>query len=288
MWVCTCTLRVGGGLQHMYGRNVLNGHNCVCVCWGVWADSSDNSSCFGESEVERLPECMSEAAEGGGIVRVWAPLGKKVGQASFIQGWGKCSDLQRTHSHLVAAAQGQNVHCLLPLLCSKPLLLHLLNHTHRSEEIHSTYTPSPETTTQQTLRFLHRFTHSFPYHSLERIVAHSHCFFLWSLNSTVFCSPSCLLISIIFSQVEPRLTPWTRELSNQSSAAEVLGKTEKEKGGRIKEVKEKKEAHRLPFFSQQASLLVSPPVCPPIPPPLSSHFSPSELSAHPSPTLPRW
>lgn len=52
-----------------------------------------------------------------------------------------------------------------------------------------------------------------------------------------------------------------------------MGKTEKEKGGQIKEVKEEKEGHGLAFFFQQASPLASPSVCPPIPPPLSSHLS---------------
>lgn len=261
---------------------------CVlrCLGWQQW----QQFMFWRESEVERLPKCTSEAAEGGRRCANLSTFRQKKWVKQVSSRGGVNAVTFSALSHLVAAAQGQNVHCLLPLLCSKLLLLHLLNHTHRSEEIRSTYTPSPETTTQQTLRFLHRFTHSFPYLSLEGIVSHSHWvfFFLSSLNSTGFCSPSCLLISIIFPQVEPRLTPWTRELSNQSSAAEVLAKTEKEKGGRIKEVKEKKEAHRLAFFSQQASLLVSPPVCPPIPPLLSSHFSPSELSAHPSPTLPRW
>lgn len=40
-----------------------------------------------------------------------------------------------------------------------------------------------------------------------------------------------------------------------------MGKSEKEKGGRIKEVKEEMEAHGLAFFYQQASLLASPSVC---------------------------
>lgn len=76
----------------------------------------------------------------------------------------------------------------------------------------------------------------------------------------MFCFPLsfCLLVIIIISQVKPHLTHWTRQLSNRSSAAEVMGKREREKGGQIKEVKDEKEAHGLAFFLQQTSLSASP------------------------------
>lgn len=154
---------------------------CVlrCLGWQQW----QQFMFWRESEVERLPKCTSEAAEGGRRCANLSTFRQKKWVKQVSSRGGVNAVTFSALSHLVAAAQGQNVHCLLPLLCSKLLLLHLLNHTHRSEEIRSTYTPSPETTTQQTLRFLDRFTHSFPYLSLEGIVSHSHWVFFFYRHS---------------------------------------------------------------------------------------------------------
>ncbi len=77
------------------------------------------------------------------------------------------------------------------------------------------------------------------------IVWHTHTvLFLYSFP-LCFVPLVCLWVIIIISQVGPH---WTRQLSNQSSATEVMGKTDKGKGGWIREVKEEKEAHELSFF----------------------------------------
>lgn len=242
--------------------------------------------CLGWEQWQEFKSWRESGAEMGGealrvFERLWAT--KWVKQVSSRGRVITVTFSALTSSHLVAEAQGQNVHSLLPLPCSKPFCVAVLI-TARGDPLHiHTLSRENHTTDSAFSLQIHTLGPSLRLSPLSR----GNCItFTQFFSFQCFVLPFCLLIILIISQVEPRLTHWTRQLSNQSSATEVIGKTEEEKGGR-KEVKEEKEAHGLAFFLQQASLLASPSLCP-IPSPLSSNFSPSELSAYPSPPLPRW
>lgn len=146
---------------------------------------------------------------------VLAPLCTKVGQTSFTQGRGDSSDLEHIYKQLpVGATQRQNIHCFLLLYCFNLFGIALLKlWASHQEEIRSTNTASPETTSQQTVHFLHSFTGtitlSIPLQSyfLREIVSHSHTFIV--SHYLFFCSTFLhffLLIICVISQVKLRLT----------------------------------------------------------------------------------
>lgn len=151
--------------------------------------------------------------EGGEVsCEGWAPLGKTVGQTSFVRGGAsEVTFGALTKCHLVATEQRPS---LASVSTSNPLLLQPLNLTQCSEEIHSTYTSSLETT-QQAAFSPQIHTHSFislyegQYYMYTEIfsVTHFHCVLF---SSFVFWS--------FFFSLRTRL------LSDQGSATQVKKK----------------------------------------------------------------
>lgn len=162
-----------------------------------------------ESRAGRLPKCMSEAAAVAALwvfERLWAT--KWVRRVSSRGGVIAVTFSAHTGSHLVAAAHGQNVHCLLLLSCSKPFCVASLNRTHRRERRSAPHTHPLQRQPYKRLcifsaDFLsHTHTHNTP--SLPLSTGDCITFTLFYRHSLPLCF--VLLIIIIISQVEPRLT----------------------------------------------------------------------------------
>lgn len=148
-----------------------------------------------ESRAGRLPKCMSEAAAVAALwvfERLWAT--KWVRRVSSRGGVIAVTFSAHTGSHLVAAAHGQNVHCLLLLSCSKPFCVASLNRTHRRERRSAPHThPLQRQPYNRLCIFSADFlshTHTHTMHprclSLRGIVSHLHFFIVTHFHCVLF------------------------------------------------------------------------------------------------------